>query len=69
MGIYKLSDEVRSAWSLMDEKAAKTLIDMQDSIDRIPYCSQSHFKHHIEGKSIIYAGIYIHFPPLSVNFD
>jgi hypothetical protein len=66
VGMYKLSSEVRSAWSLMD--LLKTLIDIQDSIDRILYCSQSHFKHGDVGKNIIYVGIDIQFAPLLVNF-
>jgi hypothetical protein len=45
----------------------KTLIDLQDSIDRLLYCSQSLFKHGDEGKNIIYVGIDTQFPPLSVN--
>lgn len=49
MGIYKLTSEMFTGYR-MNEKATKTLIDTQDSNDRILYFSQSHG---VEGMSII----------------
>jgi len=42
----KFMNEDRSTGSLLDKKAAlKMLRDMQDSIDKITYSFQCHFKH------------------------